>query len=128
FEIRDNNGGQPTSHPSVNLCRVEYNPLTNGWNGDFDVTEGTPDWQQGSPTLQAIIEYNNDQLDEDDKLPLCALLYPQGTFGGQPNAGGQDGRWRSENLPAGDYWLVETKAPTHQVSLDGLDTRPVPGV
>lgn len=26
-------------------------------------------------------------------------------------SGAQEGRWRSERLPAGDYWLVETRAP-----------------
>ena len=59
---------------------------------------------------------------------MCGLLYPQGTFGGQDHAGGQDGRWRSEYLSAGLYWLVETKAPDQQINNAGTAIRNVPGV
>jgi hypothetical protein len=125
FEIRDDNDGEPSDEPSAKLCRTGYNPY-NGWDGEFTGT-GEPDWGEDSETLEAIIEYNNEHGTE---LPMCGLLYAQGTIGDpeKPNAGGQEGRWRSEYLTAGDYWLVETKAPDRQVSQDGSQTRPVPGV
>jgi len=56
------------------------------------------------------------------------LFYPQGTYGGQPHAGGQDGRWRSEQLGEGDYWLVETRAPVEQINSNGTQSREVTGV
>ncbi|HUH53845.1 MAG TPA: hypothetical protein VLZ31_07400 [Microbacteriaceae bacterium] len=136
FEIRDNENGQPSSNQSKYLCRTEYNPgPANGpsnWNGIF-ITGGTLDAGINSPTLAAIKAWNNENpLNE---IPECAIAYPQA------GPGGQTGRWKIENLPeadrdfpnttnataTGDYWLIETKAPTHQISLDGLTTRPVPG-
>ena len=129
FEIRDDSSNTPTANPSKYLCRTQYNPNT-GWNGVFHLgganANGTPDWSEGSATLSAIVQWNNTH--PTDQRPLCGLFYPQGTFGGQPNAGGQDGRWRSENLPEGTFWMLETKAPSHQISLDGQQTRPVPGI
>lgn len=126
FEIRDDVDGQPSANPSERLCRTEYDP-DQGWDGTF-ITGGTPDWGEYSETLAAIIDFNNRQEDEADHLPLCALFYPQGTYGGQDHAGGQDGRWRSEQLGEGDYWLVETKAPEEQIDTTGNQTREVTGV
>ena len=125
FEIRDDIGGSPSEYPSVKLCRAEYHPAH--WNGEF-ISGGTPDWGEGSETLAAIIEHNNALPVEASELPLCGLFYPQGTFGGQEHAGGQDGRWRSEYLSDGDYWLVETKAPDQQINNTGTALRQVPGV
>ncbi|MBD8029996.1 DUF7927 domain-containing protein [Corynebacterium gallinarum] len=126
FEIRDDQGGAPTDHPSVKLCRAEYNPTI--WDGNF-ISGGTPDWGEDSATLAAIIAHNNTlPAGSPNELPLCGLFYPQGTFSGQPHAGGQDGRWRSEYLSEGDYWLVETKAPELQINNAGTERRPVPGV
>lgn len=125
FEIRDDIDGEPSQAPSAKLCRTGYNPY-NGWDGEF-TGAGDPDWGENSETLEAIINYNNEHGTE---LPLCGLLYAQGTIGDpeNPNAGGQEGRWRSEYLTEGDYWLVETQAPDRQVSRDGSQTRPVLGV
>lgn len=137
FEIRDDNNGAPSTHQSKYLCRTEYNPGTPGgtsaWTGNF-ITGGTLDSGLGSPTLAAIKAWNNAQADPDDYLPECAIAYPQ------QHAGGQTGRWKVENLPeqgaftgthdqaSGQYWLIETKAPNKQISLNGLLTRDVPGV
>lgn len=126
FEIRDNVNDEPSANPSERLCRTEYDP-DQGWDGTF-ITGGTPDWGENSETLAAIIAHNNELEEDADPLPLCALFYPQGTYGGQDHAGGQDGRWRSEQLGEGDYWLVETKAPTEQINTDGSATREVSGV
>ena len=118
FEIRDDDGGQPTSYSSVKLCRTEYAQAS--WDGTW-ISGGTPDWGNNSATLAWIRAWNT--LHPFDQKPYCGLLYPQPS-----GSGGQTGRWRSENLPEGDYWLVETQAPDRQISLSGLLTRPVPGV
>lgn len=125
FEIRDDLGGVPSEYPSVKLCREEYNPATN-WDGVF-IPGGIPDWGEDSATLAAITAHNN-SVPEHAQLPLCGLFYPQGTYSGKPPAGGQDGRWRSEYLSDGDYWLVETKAPDQQINNAGTSKRPIPGV
>lgn len=131
FEIRDNIDGSPSDYQSSKLCRTEYNP-NHRWDGVF--TDPGPDAVfdigEESATLAAIVQWNNQNPDQDP-LPLCGLLYEQGNIddlSDASNPGGQTGRWRSENLPAGDYWLVETKAPTHQISEDGRKKRPVPGI
>lgn len=133
FEIRDNNSGAPSDYPSVQLCRTDYNPETEGWTGAFNpVDPANPaafDWEEDSVTLQAIKDWNIDN--PDNQLPLCALLYEQGdleNLANPENPGGQTGRWRSENLTAGDYWLVETKAPSGQISENGKQRRLVPGI
>ena len=133
FEIRDNNAGTPSTYPSVQLCRTDYNP-DNGWRGpSFSPADPANtsafDWGEDSVTLQAIKDWNIDN--PDNQLPLCALLYEQGdleNLANPENPGGQTGRWRSENLTAGDYWLVETKAPSGQISENGKQRRPVPGI
>ena len=50
----------------------------------------------------------------------CARFYPI------PN-GAQAGRWRAEKVPAGTYWLLETKAPDAQ-RVSATETRKVTGV
>ncbi|WP_192497558.1 hypothetical protein [Pseudoclavibacter sp. CFCC 11306] len=118
FEVQDDDNGKPSGKPSLKLCRTDYNPGT-GWDGTF-TGSGDADWGQNSATLQAIKDWNNSH---DSQLPLCALLYAQ-----PDGSGGQTGRWRSENLSEGDYWLIETKAPTEQISLDGSQRRAINGV
>ena len=133
FEIRDDTGegewNSPSEEPSKFLCREKYKP-ENNWDGSFSYG-GKPDWDQESETLASIIKHNN-QFDDGDeqRLPLCALFYAQGTYGTvpMPHAGGQNGRWRSEYLIEGKYWLVETKAPTKQITNTGIEERDVPGV
>jgi hypothetical protein len=125
FEIRDDVDGKPSSYPSMKLCREEYHPDI--WDGEF-ITGGTPDWAENSETLEAILAHNNSLDIEEDPLPVCGLLYPQGTYGGQDHAGGQDGRWRSEHLTEGKYWLVETRAPAEQIDTTGSQNRDVEGV
>lgn len=118
FEIRDNAGGAPTSYSSVKLCRTEYAQAS--WDGTW-ISGGTPDWGNNSATLAWIRAWNT--LNPLDQKPYCGLIYAQPS-----GSGGQTGRWRSENLPEGNYWLVETKAPNQQISLNGLQLRAVPGV
>lgn len=128
FEIRDDVAGEPSADPSIQLCRAEYNPYTYGpWDGVTEIANATPAWYEHSDIPSLIQQYNNENGTDH---PQCALFYAQGTIGDptNSNAGGQEGRWRSEYLVEGDYWLVETKAPDRQVSLDGSRTRPVPGV
>ncbi|ALC06688.1 hypothetical protein CDES_11665 [Corynebacterium deserti GIMN1.010] len=130
FEIRDNINGQPSANPSVKLCRTDYNP-DNGWDGTtWTADVSGADWGEGSETLAAIKRWNNAHPEAEDQLPLCALIYEQGDTENlaASTAGGQTGRWRSENLTAGNYWLVETKAPTHQISTNGTQKRAVPGI
>lgn len=148
FEIRNNIDGAPSAGPAVELCRTTYNPgppetplAERAWNGVF-TDSGTPDWSENSETLAAIIAWNNahPELAEADKLPLCATFYAQGKLETYTQAelevlnaavggpSGQTGRWRSENLGTGEYWLVETKAPSHQISTGGTQIRPVPGI
>lgn len=123
FEVRDDVDGAPSAAASQKLCRTDYNPFAgSGWDGTW-ISGGTPDWGQNSATLAAIVDWNNQVEDPSDVLPLCATLYAQ-----SEGSGGQTGRWRSENLPEGDYWLVETKAPNEQISTDGTQRRAVPGV
>lgn len=144
FEIRDDNNGSPSNEPSIKLCRTDYNPRNGSnwvnddwvagslpaWDGSFHAAEGsdTYDYDESSATLQAIHSWNN--AHPDDQLPLCGLIYEQGDIDdlASSTAGGQTGRWRSENLESGNYWLVETKAPTHQINTAGTQKRPVPGI
>ncbi|PQZ94730.1 hypothetical protein CQ018_05125 [Arthrobacter sp. MYb227] len=55
-----------------------------------------------------------------DSTESCARFYPIPT-------GQQAGRWRAERVPAGTYWLLETKAPTAQ-RVSATETRKVTGV
>lgn len=133
FEIRDSvaPGNTVSSYPSVKLCRTDYDPYTGGgWNGSWIAPaqagdESRWDWGEHSPTLASIKAWNN--ANPDDQRPLCGILYPI-------SSGGQEGRWRSENLGAdsstepGRYWLVETRAPDRQANVDASDVREVPGV
>lgn len=128
FEVRDNDKatGKATSYPSVQLCRTDYDP-EKGWRGEWISPANAADksrWDfstENSATAQKILDWNNAHPDETDQLPVCGTLY-------EISDGGQKGRWRSENLNAGDYWLVETKAPNAQTDVTAEKTRPVPGV
>ncbi|WP_170219724.1 isopeptide-forming domain-containing fimbrial protein [Leucobacter komagatae] len=128
FEVRDNDKatGKATSYPSVQLCRTDYDP-EQGWRGEWISPANAGDksrWDfstENSATAKKILDWNNAHPDEADQLPVCGTLY-------EISDGGQKGRWRSENLNAGDYWLVETKAPNAQTDVTAEKTRPVPGV
>ncbi len=142
FEIRDDVNGQPSENPSRYLCRVDYRP-DQQWDGTFTEHPGDrslDDWDAGagdeSETLNAIRAWNNDQDNVDDPrypLPECGVFNPQ-----PDDSGGQSGRYRGMNLQPvlgpdeqgepRDFWLVETKAPTHQMSLDGSQKRSIPAV
>lgn len=139
FEIHDDLDGTPSKHPSQYLCRTDYHPVQD-WDGEFTAHPGDrslDDWGAdtggNSETLDAIREHNKDVIDPDDALPECALFYPQ-----PAGSGGQTGRYRGENfqpvLEDGidgdprDFWLNETAAPTHQISLNGQQIREVPGI
>lgn len=128
FQVHDDASGAPTSYPSVKLCRTGYDPYPpNNWNGDWVSpanagVQATWDWGEASTTLAKIMQWNNEHPTEADQRPLCGLLYPI-------SSGAQEGRWRSENLVSGDYWLLETRAPDAQAKNDATEgTRPVPGV
>ncbi|GAA1584627.1 hypothetical protein GCM10009692_25490 [Leucobacter aridicollis] len=128
FEVRDNDKatGKATSYPSVQLCRTDYDP-EKGWRGEWispAIAGDKSRWDfstENSATAKKILDWNNAHPDEADQLPVCGTLY-------EISDGGQKGRWRSENLNAGDYWLVETKAPNAQTDANAEKTRPVPGV
>ncbi|GAA1315148.1 hypothetical protein GCM10020360_18700 [Nonlabens tegetincola] len=136
FEIRDHDAstGKPTAYPSVQLCRTDYDPYAakNPWRGAWVTPAAAADESrfafgaEGAAIQQRILDWNNDHppVNPGDKpLPVCGTIYEIGS-------GAQQGRWRSENLEAGDYWLVETKAPTAQAAEDATSRAPreVPGV
>lgn len=52
----------------------------------------------------ACVNWNSQTATDPADPPNCWRFYPIA-------AGEQQGRWRSHNLQAGSYWLVETKAP-----------------
>lgn len=124
FEIRDSVNGAPSAYPAAQLCRTTYDPAA-GWNGDWIPPGSASDetlWDFGEErpaSLQRIVDWNNTH--PTDPRPVCATLY-------EIDSGRQQGRWRSENVDAGDYWLVETKAPNAQTNTTASATRPVPGV
>lgn len=124
FEIRDSVDGGPSASPSVQLCRTDYDPQR-GWDGKWIPQADAGDasrWDfatQTSQTQQRILEWNN--ANPGDQRPLCGTI-------SAVDAGPQPGQWRSEGLGAGEFWLVETKAPNAQLNLATLETRPVPGV
>ncbi|MFT3943804.1 MAG: SpaA isopeptide-forming pilin-related protein [Ancrocorticia sp.] len=113
WQLQDPTNGTPSGTDSVALCRA----------GD-----GSPDWGQDSATLAAIRAWNQDPANTEDPAwpkPECALFYqiPVDNTGDPGEPGDPDG-WRVENLPAGDYLLVETKAPAgHQLLADPIRIR-----
>lgn len=122
FEVRNDVAGKPSAYPAVELCRTDY--AADGWNGAWvsntrAADAGTWDFGQNSKTLQKIIDWNT--MNPDNQKPLCGTIYPI-------TDGGQAGRWRSENLSAGSFWLVETQAPQQQRSTDGKHVRDIAGV
>ncbi len=133
FEIRDTDAktGKATSYPSVKLCRTDYDPYsaTKPWTGKWVSAANATDTTRfafgadGAEIQQNIIRWNNEHPALEDQLPVCGTIYPI-------SSGAQKGRWRSENLEAGDYWLMETKAPNAQAAVDATtkSPRPVPGV
>ncbi|MCA0346632.1 MAG: DUF4381 domain-containing protein, partial [Actinobacteria bacterium] len=139
FEVRDNLAGNTMStYPSKYFCRADYDPRTpqnwddvneewilgqpSGWNGQFTSTSMTGDWGEDSEILAILKSWNSVHPDPGEQLPLCATIYPIAP------PSGQEGRWRSENLPAGDFWLLETKAPGFQANTSASATRPIPGM
>lgn len=138
FQIHDDIAGSPSEHPSQYLCRTDYHPDV--WDGDFTAHTGDrslDDWGAetggSSETLAAIRAHNDQVEDPAEVLPECGLFYAQ-----PEGSGGQTGRYRGENLQPvlddgqegtpRDFWLYETKAPTHQISLNGQQQRQVQGV
>ena len=122
FEVRDDVSGKPSAYPSARLCRTDYRSAN--WDGKWvsgtkAADSSTWDFGENSATLRALLDWNADH--PDAQKPLCGTLYPI-------SSGAQKGRWRSENLVGGDYWLVETKAPNAQTDTAGRETRAVPGV
>lgn len=122
FEVRNNVAGEPSTYPAVELCRTDY--AADDWNGAWvsstrAADTGAWDFGQNSKTLQKLIDWN--AMHPDNQKPLCGTIYPIAE-------GGQAGRWRSENLSAGDFWLVETQAPNQQRSTDGKYVRDIAGV
>ncbi|UTX53477.1 DUF7927 domain-containing protein [Leucobacter aridicollis] len=122
FEVRNDVAGKPSAYPAVELCRTDY--AADGWNGAWvsstrAADAGAWDFGQNSKTLQKLIDWNT--MNPDNQKPLCGTIYPIAD-------GGQAGRWRSENLSAGNFWLVETQAPNQQRSTDGKHVRDVTGV
>lgn len=122
FEVRNDVAGKPSAYPAVELCRTDY--AADGWTGAWvsstrAADAGAWDFGQNSKTLQKLIDWNT--MNPDNQKPLCGTLYPI-------SEGGQAGRWRSENLSAGNFWLVETRAPNQQRSTDGKHVRDISGV
>ena len=126
FEVRDHDAatGGPTSYPSVQLCRTDYDPYA-GWRGEWVSPERAADsslWAfgtEGAAIQQRITDWNNDHppVGAAKPVPMCGTIYAI-------PSGAQKGRWRSENLDAGDYWLVETKAPTAQAAVNATSKAP----
>lgn len=124
FEIRDSVAGRPSAYPSVRLCRTDYSPA-NGWDGAWLPAAQAADasrWDfndAASATQRGILDWN--ALHPADTRPVCGTI--------SEIAGGKEqGRWRSEGLGEGEYWLVETRAPNAQVNPATLERRDVPGV
>ena len=122
FEVRNDVAGKPSAYPAVELCRTDY--AADGWAGAWvsgtrAADAGAWDFGQNSKTLQKLIDWNT--MNPDNQKPLCGTIYPI-------SEGGQAGRWRSENLSAGNFWLVETQAPNQQRSTDGKHVRDIAGV
>lgn len=124
FEVRDSASGKPSAHPSVRLCRTDYDPAS-GWDGSWISPAEAADssrWDFGdanSTTQRGILDWNNSH--PDDTRPVCGTL-------SEITAGEQQGRWRAEGLGEGNYWLVETRAPNAQVNPETLERRDVRGV
>ncbi|KAM9863413.1 hypothetical protein ACI1US_00731 [Leucobacter sp. BZR 635] len=124
FEIRDSVGGAASAYPSVQLCRTDYDP-EQGWNGDWIAQANAGDasrWDfatQPSQTQQRVLAWNN--AHPDDPRPVCGTL-------AELTAGPQQGQWFSEGLGQGEFWLVETRAPSAQRNPETGETRAVPGV
>lgn len=129
FEIRDTDRatGKATAYPSAKLCRTDYSPEV-GWDGTWAGPAAAADasrWAFGAKGLaiqKKILERNN-AFPDAKPLPMCGTI-------SEIADGNQAGRWRSENLEAGDYWLVETRAPNAQSAENATSRapRPVAGV
>lgn len=98
FELFDatSPGGLPEA-PSMKLCRDA--------NGD-------PDWGSGSLTHKAIVDWNSSHPLEAPE-ELCGLFYSHASADEDGHAAGT---WHVQNVPDGDYYLVEVAAPDeHQL-------------
>ncbi|WP_017792433.1 prealbumin-like fold domain-containing protein [Leucobacter salsicius] len=91
FEVRDDNAGQMNSGVSAQMCTAQ-------------------DWgSSGYTGTIPAVPWNVDPASYQGAPAECAYLYPI-------ESGSQEGRWRSQNLPTGTYWLVETQAAVgHQL-------------
>ncbi|MBM9433953.1 DUF7927 domain-containing protein [Flaviflexus equikiangi] len=91
FEIRDDSGGTMSAAVPAAMC-TEQNWIDAGFTGTV-------------PT----VPWNVDPSDYPGSPTDCAYLYAT-------DSPAQQGAWRSQNLPAGTYWLLETRAPAdHQL-------------
>jgi len=87
FEIRDDASGVMGDAVSAQMCTMQ-------------------DWHDaGYPSAVPDVPWQVDPDMHPGSPADCAYLYPV-------DSDAQQGTWRSQNLPAGDYWLVETQAPT----------------
>lgn len=92
----------------------------------FEVRKLSSERMPGSNELYVLAGHEF-ELRADDQGRMSDSK-PGGSWTFGPAASGpKQGMWQASNLPAGTYWLLETKAPTHQIRVDGSQ-EPVTGV
>lgn len=109
FTVRKDGRGTLENGETLNLQNLighefELRADNNGSMGEV------PDFMCTSPSTPPV----------PGSAESCARFFPI-------PEGAQAGRWRAERVPAGTYWLSETKAPTSQ-RVSATETRKVTGV